>query len=205
MATHEILETFYLRHLKDFHPTVENPTELFPSFLHHIHFFSQDDNEKSQKSMEELEEDKVVSRDLRKMRNGILALDCIRICLRNKENISSFVNREFIDQLLYFIDLPPPKAALGKGTAEEEKNDLLLNSINLSTASLRCLTNLLNMNHVAIDLFLSLNGLTWLLMKLQREGHITHLFYSIRLTYMLISQRYTRLRCSDLTILLPHP
>jgi hypothetical protein len=167
----EILETFYLKHLKDFQPVVENATEFFPILLQFISLLSQDDDDTKNQNA-----------NCRDWGNGILALDCIRICLRNKSNILPFLNREFIDQLLSFIDLTPT-------TTAEAKDDYVLSLINFSTASLRCLTNLLNMNHVAIDIFLSLNGLSWLLMKLQREGHITHLFYSVRLVYMLISQR----------------
>jgi hypothetical protein len=103
-----------------------------------------------------------------------LSIDCLRICLRDRSDCNNLMTREFIDLLLFLF--------------QSSSDDLM--SINLSTASIRCLTNLLNLNDKTVEIFLSLNGLTWLLSQLQNGGHIVHIFYLIRLLYMLISQRY---------------
>jgi hypothetical protein len=167
------LEAFYLKHSTHLQATIENK-RLFISNL--LQILSEQSSAMNQRAGDG---DGEWQRSITLL---AYVIDCIRICLRQKNEIDELVSREFVDHLMSLSD-----AAAATG-------DLLI--INLSTAALRCLTNLLNLNSVAVDLFLSLNGLTWLLSKLQNEGHIVHCYYSIRLLYMLISQRYMNISAS---------
>jgi hypothetical protein len=169
------LEAFYLKHSTQLQATIENKKEFISNLLQ---IFTETTN--LQKTHDGSVSDKVCER-WSSSSIDLLAyvIDCIRICLRQKNQIEELVTREFIDGLIALVD--------DSATSKQ------LTMINVSTAALRCLTNLLNMNPTAVDLFLSLNGLTWLLTKLQNEGHIVHCYYATRLLYMLMSQRYNPL------------
>ena len=100
-----------------------------------------------------------------------LALDCTKICLRDKSLMHMAESASLIDDLMLAMHC----------------SDI---TVAANVASIRCLTNVLNLNAQAVRIFVGLNGFLWLVKILQSNACGVKMFYSIRLFYMLICQRY---------------
>lgn len=99
-----------------------------------------------------------------------LALDCTRICLRDPNGKEIVANDTCIDEIMFLTHC----------------NNI---SPGAEIASVRCMTNILNLNSEAVRDFVRLNGFTWLITILQSSANVVKMFYLTRLLYMLIVQR----------------
>lgn len=177
-----LLQDFYVKNVKDFSLKIDGKANFIQKLLNYFNLQLHKFASRSQQ-LQRQEDDVVLFQEdsLQTMNELNVIIDCIRICLRNQDHEvnKNLETTEFIDKLLFLASSNP----------NQQQNSSFYHEINLHTSAIRCLTNLLNLNSYCVELFLSLNGLTWLLRRIQDGGHVVHMFYFVRLLYMLLSQR----------------